>query len=213
VKVFAGCSFLCELTHHCAGGSVSKQAHIEIHYRTTHNWVSRHYTVSEETLREAAAWVNEVKLATGYRPRATHLDTWLMEHHARLDCIDGPASMEITLTGDYRREEWYRNGKLYRENGPVLVEFEGPGDVSCLRYHEDVKQQRAPPHLNPHLTIPGVKISSRRKAASKVRGAHFTSAGSELVVVKQQEQPRRSPGPNSGPSRQLTGEQHLCKCE
>jgi hypothetical protein len=49
------------------------------------------------------------------------------------------------FTGHPQREEWYRGGKLHRENAPAVIEYGDTGDVIHQEWWEDGEFVRAYP--------------------------------------------------------------------
>ena len=95
-------------------------SHITVTYRDSGIDVTRIYAISEHISCDLDRHMQ--------KPTGKDLQSWLVKRGCRLDSADGPAVVWHGADGT-KVEEYYRDGRRYRENGPAIVKSFADGST------------------------------------------------------------------------------------
>ena len=113
----------------------NQHSHVTVKYTDSeHAEIMLIYAIDAVTIDAAKEWAK-----TQANPTAFDFHKWLRSRHCGLDCIDGPAMTKRCPDGA-THEQYYRNGKLHREDGPAVIIRDSSGFVE--KYFREGKRHR-----------------------------------------------------------------------
>ena len=88
------------------------------------------YAISEDVRREMEVW------SSRKNPTSRDLLIWLVNKGCRLDSASGPAVVRRDSDGS-TLEQYYRDGKLHRDDGPAMICHNPNDGVTQERYYRN----------------------------------------------------------------------------
>jgi hypothetical protein len=119
----------------------TQASHITVTHEERGTEITCIYAISEDVRREMEAWSSKKN------PTNRDVLVWLVNKGCGLDSANGPAYVQRDADGS-TVEQYYRDGKLHRDDGPAII-CHNPGGTTVERYYQNgafvkVEYRRAP---------------------------------------------------------------------
>jgi len=127
----------------------NQTSHITVTLEAIGSTITETYAVNEGVLRE----LNQLP----QKPTGAALSRWLINKGCRYDSLDGPAYVSRNAAGVVTFEEYFRDGRKHREDGPAVIWYNTDGSI---RYAGNeggliVPEPPAPPKAPDKPSAPG----------------------------------------------------------
>jgi hypothetical protein len=113
-----------------------QSTHVTVTYKDGNNAeTTLIYAINETTIQGARDWT-----ILQENPTAGDFQKWLQSKGCPLDCCDAPALLRRHANG-MTQAEYYRDGKLHREDGPAVI-FKDIDGSTVEKYFRNGKRHR-----------------------------------------------------------------------